>query len=57
MHELVEGVVPGVLGLCDLLVGPVWVLLFQIVPVARIVGFVLEPCEMVFGDDLFPHGP
>ena len=45
------------LGLGDLLVGPVRVLLFQIVPVARIVGFVLEPSEMVFGDDLFPHCP
>ncbi|QSL99391.1 hypothetical protein [Propionibacterium phage TCUCAP1] len=41
----------------DVLVGPVWVLLFEIVPVARIVGFVLEPCEIVFGDDLFPHCP
>lgn len=41
----------------DLLVSPVGVLLFQIVPAARIVGFVLEPCEIVFGDDLFPHCP
>lgn len=43
--------------LCDVLVGPVGVLLFQIVPAARIVGFVLEPCEIVFGDDVFPHFP
>ena len=40
-----------------MLVSPVGVLLFQIVPAARIIGFVLEPGEIVFGDDLFPHSP
>ena len=57
VHHLAERYLVIVHHLGDFLVGFVGVLFSQVGPLAGVVGFLLEPGEVLFVDDVFPHGP
>lgn len=57
VHHLAECYLVIVHHLGDVLVGFVGVLFSQVGPLAGVVGFLLEPGEVLFVDDVFPHGP
>lgn len=56
-HHLAERYLVTVHHLGDFLICFVGVLFSQVCPLAGVVGFLLEPGEIVFGDDVFPHCP